>query len=94
MKKGDFNEAIAVRDGKACDEDLRYLNKNRNPSSKPDDNYVVNRAKILVSIYAYISKFDPLIKFWRNLLSVVDRNCILLQRKTFIARGEGEGLST
>ena len=39
-KIGDFNEAIAVRDGKDCDEDFRYtsINKNRNPSSNTDEN--------------------------------------------------------
>ena len=34
----DFNEFIAVADGKLCDGGLRYLHKNRNPSSNTEEN--------------------------------------------------------
>ena len=34
----DFNEYIAVADGKLCDGDFRYLHKNRNPSSNTEEN--------------------------------------------------------
>ena len=34
----DFNEFLAVADGKLCDGGFRYLHKNRNPSSNTEEN--------------------------------------------------------
>ena len=57
----DFNEFIAVTDGKLCDGGFRYLHKNRNPSSNTEENqslaYGQSSQDPQVSISASISNF-------------------------------------
>ena len=61
FEKIDFNEFIAVTDGKLCDGGFRYLHKNKNPSSNSEENESLAHWQCSqdpqVSISACISNF-------------------------------------